>query len=305
MEALHCPDNIKVHWAGCEVQNQFEAIKTLGVNYGLYTCFPFVERMVFKHPKSPIMGLKFMDKKNLAHEIPEYIINSNKHTIQDSGLFTLMFGSGKGVCDEKIIHRWYDALVEFTLANSLDVTCVEVDCQKLLGVEKAWEFRKRIKEDLKGHRIINVFHLEDGRKGLDRLIEFSEYIAVSVPELRFAGKVNHVIWLANYIKNKKPSIDIHLLGCTQMNILKECKFCTSSDSTTYIAGKRFGYLDGRHINTINTERIKQRVGVRNWEYIHNIPNNEVNTNFLCASTLIHKKKYATLGNQDYKPFKFQ
>lgn len=304
MEVLHCPDNIKVHFAGCEVQNQFEAIKTLGVNYGLYTCYPFVERMIFKKPKSPIMALKFMNKDNLAKEIPHYIIKSNKHTIQDSGLFTLMFGAAKGNCDEKLVNLWYDKLVEFTLENSLDVTCVEVDCQKLLGVEKAWEFRKRIKEDLKGHRIINVFHLEDGRKGLDRLIEFSEYIAISVPELRFAKKSNHVVWLANYIKNKKPSIDIHLLGCTQMNILRECKFCTSADSTSYISGKRFGFLGTKHINSLITENVKNMVGLDNWNHIYNIPNSETNTNFLCATTIKHKKLYSELGNQDYKPYKY-
>lgn len=29
MEVLHCPDNIKVHFAGCEVQNQFLGVREL------------------------------------------------------------------------------------------------------------------------------------------------------------------------------------------------------------------------------------------------------------------------------------
>ena len=57
-----------------------------------------------------------------------------------------------------------------------------------------------MKIELPDNRIINVFHIEDGMKGLDRLIEFSDYIAVSVPELRILGKKNHTVKLAHYIK---------------------------------------------------------------------------------------------------------
>lgn len=88
MEALHCPNNIKVHFAGCEVQNQYEAVRILGVQYGLYTCFPFVERMVFEKTKSPIMALPWQ-KDNPFLKIPRHIIENEKHTIQDSGLLHL------------------------------------------------------------------------------------------------------------------------------------------------------------------------------------------------------------------------
>ena len=47
MKELHLPDNIKVHFAGAEVQNHFEAAKIMGVSYYLYTCFPWVSKMVF------------------------------------------------------------------------------------------------------------------------------------------------------------------------------------------------------------------------------------------------------------------
>lgn len=170
MEALHLPDNIKVHFAACEVQNQFVGVNELGVRYGLYTAFPFVERMVFgKSSKSPIMPLSWQ-KDDVFKKIPAYIMENEKHVIQDSGLFTLMFGSQKGKKGESLMIRWYDALVRFTRENAPGVTCVEVDCQKVLGVSKAWEFRERMRNDLPNNRIINVFHLEDGRKGLDRLV---------------------------------------------------------------------------------------------------------------------------------------
>lgn len=82
MEVLHCPDNIKIHFASCEVQNQFEAIKTLGVRYGLYTAFPFVERMIFgKDAKSPIMPMKWQ-KENPFDLIPQYVSSSMAHCIK-------------------------------------------------------------------------------------------------------------------------------------------------------------------------------------------------------------------------------
>lgn len=297
MEELRLPDNVKVHFAGGEATNQYCVVKELGVKYSLYTAFPFVERMVFDKPKSPLVPL-LEHKENPFLLIPQYLINNMKHVIQDSGLFTLMFGSQKGDKDEKLMNKWYDALVEFTRNNSKGVTCVEIDCQKVLGVEKAWYFRERMRNDLPNNRIINVFHIEDGMKGLDRMIEFSDYIAISVPELRFAGKKNQLYRLACYIKNKKPEIDIHLLGCTELKLLHECRFCTSADSTTYIAGKRFGYLKGKHISDIKTEEVVKLIGKDKYDLIRKY-NNELNTNFLCLSVAYHKslyEKYA--GNQD-------
>ena len=127
--ALHLPDNIKVHFAGGEVQNQFIAASILGVVYSLYTCFPWVERMVFKEAKSPIMPLRWMKGEDTSRLIPQYIFHHSKHTIQDSGLFTLMFGSHKSAKkDESLINLWYDGLIEFTLNHGCPVTCVECDC---------------------------------------------------------------------------------------------------------------------------------------------------------------------------------
>ena len=167
------------------------------------------------------------------------------------------------------------------------------------GVEKAWEFRERMRKDLPNNRIINVYHIEDGKKGLDRLIDFSEYIAISVPELRFAGKKEYVYSLASYIKNRKPNIDIHLLGCTELKLLEKCKFCTSSDSTSYIAGKRFGFIKGRHISRIKTEEVKRLVGEEAWNNIKEF-GNETNTNFMCLSVELLKREYQKVaGNQDY------
>lgn len=300
LENLHLPDNVKVHFAAGEVQNQYIAAQYLGVSYSLYTCYPWVERMIFPKAKSPIMP-QVWQKPDTARLIPKHIAGTTLHAIQDSGLFTLMFGSQKDVQkDAKLINRWYDGMVEYTLAHGQPVTCVEVDCQRLLGVDAAWEFRERLRRDLPAkNRIINVFHLPDGQKGLDRLIEYSDYIAISVPELRFNGKKNQVPALARYIKKRKPSIDIHLLGCTEISLLKECSFATSADSTSWIAGKRFGFIKGRHIRTLDVDKCRELCGEDAWREIcqYNKPENAA---FLVASIELLKGQYQrAAGNQDY------
>lgn len=130
--------------------------------------------------------------------------------------------------------------------NHITASCVEIDCQKVLGPEEAWYFRQRMRDLLPENKQINVFHFEDGLKGLDRLIEFADYIAVSVPEWRIVKPATHkqdIRYITHYIKNKKPEIDIHLLGCTDFKIIRENNFCTSADSTSWLSGVKYGYFN--------------------------------------------------------------
>jgi hypothetical protein len=232
--------NIKVHFAGLESQDFAEVLhKCSGIKYSLFTVFPFIAQS---------LGIKAIKFKSCTEETHKYLQTASRHTIMDSGLFTLMFGAHAGKRTKKEIEIWYNALVNFVHQNKVGATCVEVDCQKILGVEAAWDYRERIAKDLPSNRIINVFHKDDGQKGLDRMIEFSNYIAVSVPELRSLGQKKSVIDIAHYIKNKKPNIDIHLLGCTESKLLKELNFCSSSDSTSWQQVGRYGklnYNDGK------------------------------------------------------------
>lgn len=247
-------NNIKIHFAGSDnVFSANAALKIAEVNYRLYTCYPF------------IVNKKVTDDLRLKPDAP--LLNTGlqfKHTIQDSGLFTLMFGAAK---DRKLTYDdlidWQDKLIKFTVTNNLKSTCVEVDCQKVLSPEDAWKLRYRMREKLP-NRQINVFHKEDGKKGLDRLIEFADYIAISVPELRitnpktFREDTHRLAW---YIKNRKPEIDIHLLGCTDLKMLKRNKFCTSADSTSWLAPLQFGYnrtsKGSYHINQ-NKQEIREK-----------------------------------------------
>ena len=249
--------NIKVHFAGLENQDFAQILHEVsGIKYSLFTVFPFIAHRV---------GIKPMKMKTCTEQSPLYLQNASRHTIMDSGLFTLMFGAHAGKRDAKFIETWYNLILEFVSESGYEGTVVEVDCQKVLGVDAAWDFRRRMKKDLPNKQI-NVFHIEDGQKGLDEMIEFADYIAISVPELRAIGKKQHTEKLANYIKNKKPEIDIHLLGCTENKLLERLNFCSSSDSTSWQQVNRFGSLkmnNGKQTlsirnSDINIEKLKKR-----------------------------------------------
>lgn len=263
-------NNLKVHFAGSEQLGLFEAALTAGVRYQLFTVFSFISEK-FGIKGFPCVGVK--DKELLLRLLKENIANQ-EHTIMDSGLFTLMFGAHAGKRDKAFIYRWADELAKFVNDNGIKATCVEVDCQKVLGVNEAWDMRHRMNGMLPNNRIINVFHMEDGAKGLDRIIEYSDYIAISVPEMRIvygSGEryENAVIRLSNYIKNRKPRIDIHLLGCTSRRLLEQCRFCTTSDSTSWTGVNRFGGVtyngEKHHVSSIRKdelEKIEQKLMIR-------------------------------------------
>lgn len=246
--------NIKVHFAGAENLIRSNLILNgAGSKYSLFTIFPFLcDQFNIKHG--------YQNKGLTYAEVATNNFENSKHCIQDSGLFSLMFGSYKGEKSEKFIIDWYEKLVETTLTGQYKGTVVEVDCQKVLGVKKAWELRKRMKTDLPNNRQINVFHKEDGQKGLDEMIEFSDYIAISVPELRALKQKNYTERIAYYIKNKKPEIDIHLLGCTENKMLRDLSFCSSADSTSWVSLNKYGwfkYNDGSKTVSIKKSNISR------------------------------------------------
>ena len=79
-------DNIKIHFAGSDGEEIFHAaLKAADVRYRLYSCFSYIygkeKNSDFTLPENSI--IKVQDKEM-------------RHVIQDSGLFTLMFGAKKG-----------------------------------------------------------------------------------------------------------------------------------------------------------------------------------------------------------------
>lgn len=250
-------ENVKVHFAGAENVDFAYVMHDAGVNYWLFTVLPFIMDQ-FDIKWGRITNAKHL---NPWQELPKL----GNHVIMDSGLFTLMFGACKDIRpDEAFLRRYKDAICNFVNSNHIDknIACVECDCQKLLGTDLAWELRIQMRDQIP-NTVINVFHFEDGKYGLDRMIEFSDYMAISVPELRIVKPKTYkedTYRLASYIKNKKPEIDLHLLGCTERALLKRCKFATSADSTTWQQVNRYGGILGYRTSQIKKEKVQEGWG---------------------------------------------
>lgn len=103
--------NLKVHFAGCEEMLRGSIIlKAINHKYSLFTAFPFIcDELGIKHG-FPNYGFTYSDIVKLND------INSN-HSIQDSGLFSLMFGKFSGVKNIETLEKWYNKLIEIELKN--------------------------------------------------------------------------------------------------------------------------------------------------------------------------------------------
>ena len=288
--------NIKVHFAGSDYDPRCEdSLELANIKYRLFTVYP----MIYGKP----VDANFVDKTGVVARQQKHF----EHVILDSGLFTLMFGGKKGEKQTiQTLTDWQDKTFSFIRQNNLNCTLVEIDCQKVLGVKEAWYFRERARKMLPNKQI-NVFHWEDGKEGLNRLIEFSNYIAISVPEIRIIHSKTYkedVHKLACYIKNKKPEIDIHLLGCTELSMLEENRFCTTCDSSSWTSIYRFGTLKGKSIYNLKPEvyedarrRYIDYIGVKAWE--NQTEKNKQRRVWELVSAELHKQiniRYA--GNQD-------
>lgn len=198
-----------------------KALEKAGINYVLDTFYEIKSRGFEKR----LQHLALMDSK--------------KHAIVDSGLFTLMFGAKAGTAiSEEFIYDWQLEYAKTINASTYKHSIVECDVQKVLSAEYAWEMRKLFKTQVK-NQIINVYHLED--ENPDKLIDYADYIAVSIPELRFNVSRAERYRITDYIARKatRKGKKVHLLGCTEKEMMKKFSFCYSCDSTSWISGTRY------------------------------------------------------------------
>lgn len=190
--------------------------------------------------------LRTLSEEKAKHHIDR--MHTYKHSIVDSGLFTLMFGAKAGSpIDESFIIKWQKDYAAFLNKNNFKHSFVECDVQKILSVDFAWEMRKLFRKQVKtGAQIINTYHLED--ENPDKLIAHAQYIAISQPELRIHLSQKERYKLTHYIASKATAKGkrVHLLGCTEIEMMKKFKYCFSSDSTSWISGGRYN----NHFTTI-------------------------------------------------------
>ena len=118
-------NNIKVHFAGSDGGEIFyAALLAAQTKYRLFSCYKYILKC---RPDD--------DFRLPADHVIRVQDTVNRHVIQDSGLFTLMFGAGKGQTQTlESLTEWQDKLIAFVQQNDLRCTCVELDCQKVLGV---------------------------------------------------------------------------------------------------------------------------------------------------------------------------
>lgn len=243
---------MKIFFAGTENNSSAILLSRLNIKYALFSCLHLVKRRYLSKKK----GIPY----NAVQRKLDVISLPFKETIMDSGLYSMMFGAYRGLLTSvHDAHLWYDSMIETIYEYKINSTIVECDFQKIFSPEITWEFRYRMRNDLPNHQLMNVWHFEDGEKGFERLLEFSDYLGIAMSEWRkFRPKTykNYIIPLGQKVvaKGKK----LHYLGCTDYALLKDISFATSCDSTSWIYyawPKNFRKIHGvcladKQINTI-------------------------------------------------------
>ncbi len=218
---------MKVHFAGNGVQ--VNALLKAGVRYELMSFYDVMHR-----------------NDRAGGDISDW--NKFTHVIVDSGLFTFMFGSAAGHdMTMEFCEDWLDKYVDFVNKTPFkNASFVELDVQKKVGSKEAWHLRKKMAKMINKGRIINVYHLED--EDPEKLIEYSDFLAVSLPELRLNVGVKERQQIMAYIVKKAHAkgTKIHILGCTEDKYLKMFSTCYSCDSTSWTSALRWGRLKSNH-----------------------------------------------------------
>jgi len=228
---------MKIFLAGCEGIEPYQAASIAGIKNILFSYY------------------HLQKKSSTAKEIMSLMNKRDQEVICDSGLFTMMFGAGKGKT------YTYSDLLDYTkkyieTAKGFGVknlTIVEMDTHKILELPKLYEFRKHFEDS--GIQTLYVWHVEEKIEGLFRMAEKYNYIALSVPELRILCKgkktryqdVVHDL-LYKIQKNVGRLPKIHLLGNTVPETM-ETNTAYSCDSSSWTFGVRhsrtYFYINGK------------------------------------------------------------
>lgn len=82
--------------------------------------------------------------------------------MMDSGLFTMMFGAGKGkTYTKEDLHEYTDKYISDMIEMKWPGVIVDMDVHRVLGVECVPEFRKKFEERWGIHRTVFVWHTEE------------------------------------------------------------------------------------------------------------------------------------------------
>lgn len=180
----------------------------------------------------------------------------DQELICDSGLFTMMFGAGKGKTYTKsdILQYTKDYILAAHKFGVKKATFVEMDTHKILPLADLFEIRKMFEDS--GLKVMYAWHKEEGIDGLYAMAEKYDYIALSIPELRILCKGKKIRYqdmtkdlLYKIKKNVKKFPKIHLLGNTVMETM-DTSLAYSCDSSSWTYGVRHARMTFFHNNTI-------------------------------------------------------
>ena len=193
----------------------------------------------------------FYKKKKWDDALSVLRYDSTDNWIIDSGLFTMMFGSGKNQTYtredlEKYTYKYLETMKKIEYTG----TIVEMDVHKILGMDEVKDFRAIFEANWPLDRTIFVWHIEERIEGLIAMCKKYPYIALSIPELR---KVVKHISLEKYLHQllalchkANPNIKIHLLGDTEVKLMSS-ELYTTCDSTSWLSGARYGIVSMNYI----------------------------------------------------------
>lgn len=171
------------------------------------------------------------------------IFKKNSHLIDsaivDNGIFTLCFGSKRNKDISKAIGIWYDRFIEFVKKNIPESWIIaDIDCQPVCGSKEADEYRKRIRNDLKGYRFISTWHLCDKIEGFDKICDEIEGNIIGIPSVeirrQFGKRMGtEIIKFLVQRMNGKP---FHIMGDSSKEILSKCYPNMTCDSIGWLYG---------------------------------------------------------------------
>lgn len=219
---------MRIHLAGAETYEQAECCAASGNKYALVSHWYLSKANDFR-----------------IDRVSQALNSRNVETIIDSGVFTMMFGAGKGKSyNIESMHDYVDEYLK--KVKRYDLTkffLIECDVHKILGMKAVFELRKKFEKSKMD--VIYVWHLEEGLKGIEKMADRYEYIAIGCPELRklFKGKdasYKSAVWdLLNRIQKSSLKMPrVHLLGNTVQENM-ESHLAYSCDSTSWLSGVKY------------------------------------------------------------------
>ena len=180
-----------------------------------------------------------------TNEKTEKCLHLHGDYLLDSGAFTFMSKGGVIDCEE-YIERYCD----YINRNNIE-KFFELDIDSIVGYDRVLKYRDKI-ESLTGKKCIPVFHRERGKNEFLRMCRDYPYVAIGGLAIKDISRKEYKFLKWFIDTSHENGAKIHGLGFTNLEWLKKLRF-DSVDSTSWVAGNRFGFLwkfDGKEMKKI-------------------------------------------------------